>query len=359
MANRALNRRKQNIWDLFDFTVGAGLEIGPLHDPVVARPGVDVQYLDVFDRDTLLETYADNAIVNKDLIPDIDIVLTDNGRVRSIAEAAGDARFDWVMASHVIEHVPDLIGWLDQIATITTDGAALVLAVPDRRYCFDLHRPGTSLGQVLQAHELGEMVPSVRAVYDHNRNLTPVRPEEIWAGQRVGYERRTHTLEAVQAKVARARSGDYVDSHVWLFTPGAFLEQIIELRTLGLSEWRVEQFQTTRSNSHEFYAVLRRLPRGGWDADLIADEPPAGAMPDWILAEHETSTRLADAERQLASRDAELAKLRRRVAVLTTREQGRLGYRVKRVARTLPGFVMARRVRRRWAAIVDGLRPRT
>ena len=144
------------------------------------------------------------------------------------------------MASHVIEHVPDLIGWLDQVAEVTADGGDLVLAVPDRRYCFDLHRPGTTLGQMLQANELGETVPSVRAVYDYKRGHASVQAPDIWNGKVAGYERRIYPLDVVREQVDRARSGEYIDSHVWLFTPGSFLEQIIELRTLGLSEWKVQ-----------------------------------------------------------------------------------------------------------------------
>ena len=140
--------------------------------------------------------------------------------MRSIPETVGpDLRFDWVLASHVIEHVPDVIGWLDQIASITVDGGALMLVVPDRRYCFDAHRPGTSVGQLLEAHELGAVAPSVRAVFDHHRSAVRVRPQDLWAGRPVTYDKRVHDLDYALDRTAAARAGEYVDCHVWLFTP--------------------------------------------------------------------------------------------------------------------------------------------
>src|SRR6185436_9508930 len=102
----------------------------------------DVRYVDVLDRDGLVAHYADDG-VDTDRIPEIDFPLIQpDGRTLGLAEAAAPgAPYDWVVASHVVEHVPDLIGWLADLAELTADGAALVLVVPDRRYTFDALRP--------------------------------------------------------------------------------------------------------------------------------------------------------------------------------------------------------------------------
>ena len=128
--------RRRTIWGLFDFSQGRGLEIGPLHSAIAERGRADVSYLDVFSRDELVETYRDDPLVDTGLIPEIDYCLSDGGRIRPLDEAsAPGAPFDWVMASHVVEHVPDLVTWLRQLAAVVCDDGALVLAVPDRRYC--------------------------------------------------------------------------------------------------------------------------------------------------------------------------------------------------------------------------------
>ena len=117
-----LNRRQHRLWDLHDFSIGRGLEIGPLHNTSVRREHADVKYLDVFDRELLLKNYEGHPQVLPEKIPEIDFALFDGERVRSIPETIGDEpAFDWVMASHVLEHVPDIIGWLEQIAEVTVD----------------------------------------------------------------------------------------------------------------------------------------------------------------------------------------------------------------------------------------------
>ena len=326
-----LNPRQRRIWRLHDFSTGAGLEVGPLYKPVVPRALADVRYVDVFDRTQLAANYAGHALVDPDLIPDIDYVLLDDGRVRTIPEAAAGARFDWVVASHVIEHVPDAIGWLDQIAQVTSDGGALVLVVPDRRYCFDIHRPGTTVGAMLQAHEQGDDRPSVRAVYDHYRSHVFTDTAEAWKGRPPTYERRSRPLEVVLRHLEEARAGEYVDSHVWTFTPDSFVDQLVELRTLGLSEWAVDRLRRTRPGSLEFHVVLRRLPvdRDGWGPWLAREVAPRADMPDWVAETTRLQQRVRGQRRTIQRQGRRIAALQARLA-----ETDRPGL-LRRVARRL------------------------
>lgn len=312
-----LTMRQRRLWRLHDFSRGAGLEVGPLYQPVACRPLADVRYVDVFDREQLAANYTGHVRVDADLIPEIDFVLLDGDRVRTIPEATAGAQFDWVVASHVIEHVPDAIGWLDQIAQVTVDGGALALIVPDRRYCFDIHRPGTTVGAMLQAHDDGDSTPSVRAVYDHYRSHVFTDTAEAWQGRPPTYERRSRPLDVVQGHLARARSGEYVDAHVWTFTPGSFVDQLVELRTLGLSEWTVDKLRPTKPGALDFHAVLRRLPREGADESPLLDSEvrPRGDMPDWVAE----SARL---QRTVRRQRARIARLEERLATAGQRSPG-------------------------------------
>ena len=182
-AHRAY--RRSRFLPLFDPTDGRGLEIGPLDSAVCDKRTDDVRYVDVFDQAGLRRSYAGDQNVVLDDIPDVDFWLIDDERSLSLAEAAAPgAPYDWVFASHVIEHVPDLIGWLDQIAQLTHDDSRLILAVPDRRYCFDRHRPPTTIGQMLDAHEAGATTPSIRAVYDYLSSAVTVDAPRLWTGAR-------------------------------------------------------------------------------------------------------------------------------------------------------------------------------
>ena len=115
---------------------------------------------------------------------------------------------------------------------------------------------------MLQAHDLGETRPSVRAVYDMFRTAITVGAGDAWKGEVPGQEARMHDLAGTMRQVQRARDGEYVDCHVWMFTPASFVEQIAELGHLELCDFVVETIVSTAENDLEFYAVLRRLPRG-------------------------------------------------------------------------------------------------
>jgi hypothetical protein len=344
-------RRNRRFWELLDFSAGSGLEIGPLHRPTVLRDQADVHYVDVFATEQLREIYVNDPSVSTERIPDVDFVLSGPDGVRTLAEAtAGAAPFDWVIASHVVEHVPDLIGWLAQVAEVTADGGALVLAVPDHRYSFDLHRPQTTVGQMLHAHELGDVRPSTRAIYDHNRSILRVDTSSLWAGAPYpGYAARRLSLDQTLAKIERGRRGEYVDTHVWIFTPDSFLEQMAELRRLGLCPWYCEKLTPTRKNDLEFMVLLRRLPR---DADP-SDAPEAelignSDLPGWLSAQAEARIETRQLRRELRQLRQQLERAHGALATHQARVRDMEQSRQWRVGGALLAPVRAlRRVRNR------------
>lgn len=263
--------RRDRIAALADFSVGTGLEIGPLDRPMALKSECDVRYVDVFDSATIRAHYADDPAVDTAALPDIDFALhTPDGRIQSLVDAVkADAPYHWAIASHVIEHVPDLIGWLGQISEVLVDGGSLLLAVPDRRYTFDALRPQTTVGQIIQANNTGDTIPSVRAVYDYFRSVVHASATDLWAGIPATDDDRMFDLRGTMDQVRLAtEEGRYVDCHVWMFTPADFVAQITELGRMGLIDFYVERVVPTTRNEIEFYAALTRAPRNATTADL-------------------------------------------------------------------------------------------
>jgi hypothetical protein len=322
-----LRDRRQHFLSLHDFSVGRGLEIGPL-DAGISDPEIDqVSYVDVFDTAGTRQHYADDPNVILDLIPHIDYPLYDGGTMRSLTEAAAPgAPYDWVIASHVIEHVPDVIGWLGQVAAVTVDGGALVLAVPDRRYCFDRHRPPTTTGQAIEAHEAGHSRPSLRAVYDHFSSAVSVDPVGLWECDRPPTRAaRVHDAATVRAAMERCRAGEYVDCHVWTFTPESLLDQIRELRGLALCDWYVEKLLPV-PRSVEFHAVLRRLPRGqAIETVEIAEPAPDADMPDWLFEEWAARDQVRRQRRRIRRLRRRNRELQRALDVVNASARMRIG----------------------------------
>ena len=337
---RPYNPRRTRFWDLQDFSQGHGLEIGPLHRPILVPEEARVQYADVFDADHLRQFYTSHPQVITEDIPEIDFVLLQDGVVRKLPEATlANAPYDWVIASHVIEHVPDLIDWLAQVGEITRDDGALIMAVPDRRFTFDLHRPLTSLGQILQAHELEDDRPSMRAVFDHFSSHVTVQAPHLWNGGRPpGYEARTYGVKHALTQVERRRRGEYVDAHVWIFTPDSFLAQIAELRHLGHSPWLVDSISPTARNTLEFLVRMRRIPRNA-DPTLDFDDEVLSSDqgPDWVVDQHTANVQV----RQLTKR---VRRLQRRIRAMESSRRWQVGGLV--LAPTQPFMRIARRFRR-------------
>jgi SAM-dependent methyltransferase len=320
-----LPRRRRAVHEAIGPGTGRGLEIGPLSSPLVGKDEGDVFYVDVLSTEALREHYAPDPTVPSALIVDVDAALLSDGRLRPIAEAtAGVAPFDWAVASHVIEHVPDMIGWLADVADVLVDDGRLLLVIPDRRYSFDALRARTTVGQLLQAHESQDQRPSIRAVYDHFSDAVSISSHEAWNGRVPDTTARVHDRVYLASVLRRFRdSADYIDCHVWLFTPQEFVQQLAELAEHDLLDFVVETVVPTAPHDLEFFVTLRRIPRDTPHADRAAlfgrafpcppDHAPGSPPPGVVTrALSEREARLVDAKRRLfEGARARLARWRR------------------------------------------------
>jgi hypothetical protein len=166
---------------------------------------------------------------------------------------------DFILASHVVEHVPDLITWLNELRSALTEQGEVRLAVPDRRFTFDFLRRETELSDVLAAYLLAPRVPQPREILDYFLNATVVDTEAAWRGE-VSVEtlQRPNTFEPAMAK-ARDSIGNstYHDAHCWVFTPHTFAILLGQLAKHHLIHFACEQFHDTEQHSIEFFVVLR------------------------------------------------------------------------------------------------------
>ena len=59
---------------------------------------------------------------------------------------------DYVIASHVLEHLAEPLGLLEEIDRVLKPGGLLLILLPDRRRTFDSKRPATSLDELIGKH---------------------------------------------------------------------------------------------------------------------------------------------------------------------------------------------------------------
>src|SRR5262249_41904211 len=116
-------------------------------------------------REGLIKKYKDDPIDPNDIV-DIDFILKN----KSLAETVKGKKFNYVIASHVIEHVPNMAQWLGEVSEILKPGGVLSLVVPDKRYTFDIARRETLPGDVLAAYADKLKKPSSAMAYDFFSN---------------------------------------------------------------------------------------------------------------------------------------------------------------------------------------------
>ena len=270
--------RRALILDGLDLT-GLGLEIGAGYGPLAAgQPGLKVRTLDHLDQAGLIEKYARQGQPTEHIGP-VDYVW--NGQ--RYAELMGETRFDWIVASHVIEHVPDLVGFLDQCAEVLAPGGVLTLAVPDRRYSFDYYRPESGLREMIDAHVAGRTLSSPGCAAEHFLNLARLNGKDTWDADSGGRPEFVVPLETAENRYQRALAGTYVDVHAWVFTPSSFRLAMEDLHALGLTRLREARFHDTVGC--EFFVQLSAggagpgLPRIELAQRAVLERGPVRAEP--------------------------------------------------------------------------------
>ena len=259
-----MTRNEQLLFGL-DTASRVGLEIGPLVSPVVTKEQGTIRYMDHLGTEALRAKYRDDPAIDVSRIVPIDFV--QDGR--RLAECVNGEKFGYVIASHVIEHVPDMIGWLEQVAEILDDGGHLCLAVPDKRYSFDCRRPDTTAGALLEAYFEKRKVPAVSNVFDHFTEVVVADTGTMWSGAvaPASLPRQNPAwagpiahefLAMIRRQIAE---GTYIDVHCQVFTPASFLGILERLAYLRMLDFAVDGFCETPRDRLEFYVRLRKLDR--------------------------------------------------------------------------------------------------
>lgn len=254
-----LARRRNNALRWIELPGRSGIEIGALDRPLVTTEMSDVRYVDHATNDELMAKYAASPNVQLDRLVDVSYVWGE----KTLRESVGESEhFDYVIASHVIEHVPDLVGWLRDVRSILKDGGVLSLVVPDRRFTFDYRRPTSAISAIIDAHLAQLRRPSPGQVYDHFSHVVHLDAKDAWAGDFVPEDLRRKFSDdiAVQKMVLAEDSEDYIDVHCWVFTPQSFFTTFRDLARTRLVDFAVAGFVPTEEGNNEFYVALEALP---------------------------------------------------------------------------------------------------
>jgi SAM-dependent methyltransferase len=237
------------------FLLGQGVELGPGHHPFpLPFGGATVRYVDRWEP-------TENRALFPELgeaasFPEPDVVANlDTDRLTSIPSGSQD----FVIASHVLEHLAEPLGQIEEIHRVLRDGGTVLILLPDRRHTFDLHRQPTSLD-----HLIGEYRQRVTTVDDEHIEEF-MRNTDVWSPDWSEAERR----DAMETH--RQRS-----IHVHCWSESEFLPVLEHTMTVMGMRWELLDtlFVEQVPGSLEFGVVLRKTTLG----------VPQEALVDHLLA---------------------------------------------------------------------------
>lgn len=250
LSKSAVARREFLLEYLGEF--GTIVELGAFDNPVFARPlGDTVKYIDWFSKEELIALHQNNPRRNFPRAVDVDFVIKDHLFARHLSE-----KFDIISGSHVIEHIADVVSWLNQLAMIMKPGGTVFLAVPDKRYTFDYYRKESTAVEMVRASTIGLSKPDVWQLFDHFYYHQKVECDEIWEGKAPPKFRPRFDLAEALKKATKA-SLNYTDAHCWVFTPESFERSMDDLFVGRFINLHVAHIEPPRAGSNEFWVVLK------------------------------------------------------------------------------------------------------
>lgn len=305
------------------------VEIGPLDNPIVSKSEADIIYVDVVDRETLIRQHGEGlADPSRIVAPDA------IWGAQSLADCLGGARFDYVIASHVAEHVPDLVTWLAEVRDVLEPGGELRLAMPDCRFSFDILRRQTDAVDVLTNYVLRARRPTVANVLDFRLHFAPAmdglgRFQGRFSPASVRPE---HSFEVALASAGWVieQPERYFDVHCWVFQPRSFCTLMAELAGHGLVRLACARAIDPREPLFEFYAFL--TPCDDTEAVVASWRAAAAAAADPLPGSAE-----ANMPAPVAVLQAELAAARAALEATRTSTSWRVTAPLRRVVRVIKG----------------------
>lgn len=235
-------------------TTASVLEFGAFASPMFEPGEAQVRYADRLSTEALQQSVADPA--KRVAIMPVDYVVGDDFE-QNIPD-----RFDLIVANHVVEHVPDVIGWLDRLETLLNPGGHVFLAVPDKNYTFDIMRDPTLTRELVDNFISGRQKPSAADILDaavHRRDIRTGK--QVWDGkaQEAIKNRPNVDVAALLADIdLRFGNGEYIDAHCNVFTEGSFKSVFRDLAQMKLGRMRLAQTRPVQSPYNEFAALLTR-----------------------------------------------------------------------------------------------------
>jgi SAM-dependent methyltransferase len=233
--------RSNFLSSIVDLKSAVGLEIGASDLPTVGRDQGLCFHANSRTKDEMIALWS----VPVADTPEVDYLVD---RLGPISGSITDRIFDYIIAAHVLEHIPDPISFLQDLCKLLREGGVILLAIPDKRHTFDASREVTPIEHILNDHHQKASYPSIEHIMQCAPCIIPglkrLGPAELYAWAKQNYE-----------------SGE-ADVHCHVWTDADFFDQVDEIMKAGLLPGvSVARKEYNKPGFNEFRIALRVAKR--------------------------------------------------------------------------------------------------
>lgn len=237
------------------------LEFGPLIWPMVTRADYpNAYYSDIRSGEDIKKLYSSNEYlkstgitVDIDKIIDIDYVI--KGTYKETFKNV--EKFDVVLLSHVIEHIPDIIFFFQDLPNVLKENGKVVIIYPDARYCFDRFRNGSTFIDAYDVYKNNEN--SSKRVFDFTYNVVKQNdPFFFWGDKKQNNILPKNDFKDSLATYEKALKNELPDdTHFWPFADYQFVKFLYDMDRAGLLSFEIDDFYQTQENTQEYMLCLK------------------------------------------------------------------------------------------------------
>ncbi len=211
-----------------------GIEIAPYFNPLVDKEFYDVWYVDCIDNAEIQKKAKENPGSVGKKVPYIDSVWVPG---KPLVTCVKNQKFQYAVASHVFEHVPNPIGWVQEILDCLHVDGTLALLIPNRRFTMDYYRRETSFGELIGWYLEKPSIPTPGQVMDFlSQSFEDTGKVDFHQPMLPFEEAKRHYSDQDAINFARwtIEKNRYLDVHCTVWTPESFVEVFDRVKNIGV-----------------------------------------------------------------------------------------------------------------------------
>lgn len=230
------------------------LDVGPLDNPLFNKNEANIYFADIKPTEVVKNRYSyfNDKRLNK--IVDIDYVIEESYEKTF---KNNNIKFDYVIFSHVFEHIPNPINILLDVSTILSLNGKLCLLLPDKEFTFDHYRENTTFADWYDVYIRGEEYSLPRLVLDSMLETNKLNnPVAYW--NKTFTKIPDSTIKSCLNQYQKYIDDDKLsfDGHRWVFTDRSFLKILEDLYKVNLMPYNLIRFYPTAHHDNTFGLIL-------------------------------------------------------------------------------------------------------